>query len=45
MVSVEESEKFGNLLDKLDNISSLIKDEIIKNKLIKIIEKFDEMIC
>ena len=44
MVSVEESEIFGELLNELDLIVALINDEKIKNRINDIINKFDEVI-
>ena len=45
MVSVEESEIFGKLLNELDLITALIHDKNIKERINKIIEQFDEVIC
>ena len=44
MVSVEESEKFGALLDELEMLVKSVDNVITKHKIQVIINKFDEMI-
>ena len=45
MVSVEESEIFGNLLNRLELLTGQIKDKGIQDQIQNIINQFDEVIC
>ena len=45
MVSVKESEIFGNLLNSLELLTGQIKDKGIQDQIQNIIEQFDEVIC
>lgn len=44
MVSVEESEIFGDLLNRLESINNYTENEEQKRKIAVIIAKFDELI-
>lgn len=46
MVSVEESEKLGELINALEFVNNkYVQDEYAQQRIKNIIEKFDEVVC